>query len=359
MTSVGLIGLPGGGKSTVFQALTGHAVAPQFLGYDLKPHQAVVKIPDPRLDYLSDFYKTKSTVHAVLEFLDLPGFEPATAEAKLKNAVLGHYAKADTLALVVNCWEEFVQDEADRGIRRMLEELILLDAARIESTANTLEKQAKLKASSEIVDKFNLLTRLRGELENGVAVRQLGLSEPELKLLRDVAPMSLKPVIAVLNVADDAAALPDDQIPGLRAAQAECAAAGVEALRMPARLEAELAGLEPADAAEFMAEFGVTEPGLPRFIRAAFSTLGLITFLTASEKECRSWNLRGGSTAQQAAGTIHSDLARGFIRAETVAYQDFVEHGGETGAKAAGKYRLEGKDYGVQDGDILHIRFNV
>jgi GTP-binding protein YchF len=359
MTSVGLIGLPGSGKSTVFQALTRQSVAAQFLGYDLKPHQAVVKIPDQRLDYLSDFYKTKSTVNAVLEFMDLPGFEPASTEQKLKNAILGHYAKADTLVLVANCWEEFVQDEADKGIRRMLEELVLLDAARIESTANTLEKQARLKASAETVDKYNLLVRLRGELENGVAVRQLNLTEPELRLLRDVAPMSLKPVIAVLNVADDAAASVDGDIPGLAAAQSACAAAGVEALRMPAHLEAELAGMEPQEAAEFMAEFGVNEPGLPRFIRAAFSTLGLITFLTASEKECRSWSLRRGSTAQQAAGSIHSDLARGFIRAETVAYSDFVELGGEAGAKAGGKYRLEGKDYIVNDGDILHIRFNV
>jgi ribosome-binding ATPase YchF (GTP1/OBG family) len=133
----------------------------------------------------------------------------------------------------------------------------------------------------------------------------------------------------------------------------------VEPLRMPAGLEAELAGMEPADAAEFMAEYGVTEPALPRFIRAAYGTLGLLTFLTASDKECRSWSLRAGSTAQQAAGSIHSDLARGFIRAETVSYDDFVAHGGEAGAKSAGKYRLEGKDYMVKDGDILHIRFNV
>jgi GTP-binding protein YchF len=357
MTSVGLIGLPGSGKSTVFQALTGHSVAPQFLGYDLKPNQAVVKIPDARLDWLAEHYKTRSVVNATLEFMDLPGFDPASTEAKLKTAVLGHYAKADTLALVVNCWEEFVQDEADKGIRRMLEELVLLDAARLESTANTLEKAARLKGG-ETMDKFKLLSRLRDELENGVAVRLLGLPEAELRLIRDVAPLSLKPVIAVLNVADEAAA-PGTTVPGLAAAQAACAAAGVEAVRMPARLEAELAGMAPGEAAEFMAEFGVDEPGLPRFIRAAYSTLGLITFLTASEKECRSWSLRDGSTAQQAAGSIHSDLARGFIRAETVAYDDFVASGSEAGAKAAGKYRLEGKDYLVKDGDILHIRFNV
>ncbi len=359
MTSVGLIGLPGSGKSTVFRALTGHSVAPQFLGYDLKPNQAVIRIPDARLDWLADHYQTRSTVNATLEFMDLPGFDPASTEAKLKTAVLGHYAKADTLVLVVNSWEEFVQDEADKGVRRMLEELVLLDAARLETAAARLEKEARHKTSGEAVEKHALLERLRGELENGTALRQLGLDENELRLLRDVAPMTLKPVIAVLNVADDAAASFDADIPGLAAAQAACTAAGVESLRMPARLEAELAGLAADEAAEFMAEYGVTEPGLPRFIRAAFSTLGLITFLTASDKECRSWSLRGGSTAQQAAGSIHSDLARGFIRAETVAYDDFVASGSEAGAKAAGKYRLEGKDYLVKDGDILHIRFNV
>jgi GTP-binding protein YchF len=359
MTSIGLIGLPGSGKSTVFRALTGHSVAPQFLGYDLKPHQAMVKIPDPRLDYLAQFYKTRSQVNATLEFIDLPGFDPASAEQKLKTAVLEHYRRADALVLVVNCWEEFVQDEADKGIRRMLEELVLLDAARIESTASRLEREAKLKASAETKERFSLLTRLGQSLESGTALRQLGLDENELRLIRDVAPMTLKPVIAVLNVADDAAGLPDADVPGLAAAQVVCAEAGVEPLRMPARLEAELAGMEAGDAAEFMAEYGVAEPALPRFIRAAYGTLGLITFLTASDKECRSWSLRAGSTAQQAAGSIHSDLARGFIRAETVAYPDFVACGGEAGAKAAGKYRLEGKDYTVQDGDILHIRFNV
>ena len=358
MTKVGLFGYPGGGKSTVFQALTAQAVSPQFLGYDLKPNQAVVKIPDERLDFLSEHYNTKSKVHATLEVFDIPGFDPAFTEKKLKNAVLELYRKMDTLALVVGLFDEMAE-EAARQIRGMVEELVLLDYVIFERAVTSLEKTTRVKPDKEMKAKLELCQRIMGRLEEGEPLSRMELSADELKSLSDLAPMSIKPVIAVLNIADSDISSYPASITGMPQAIAACEELGLPHVVMSAALEAELSGMTDEDAAEYMSEFGISERALPRFIRTAYSTLSLITFLTASEKECRSWSVRRGSNAQQTAGTIHSDLARGFIRAETIAFEDFKALGGEKEAKAAGKYRLEGKEYVTQDGDIMNIRFNV
>jgi ribosome-binding ATPase len=358
MTNVGFFGLPGSGKSTVFKALTRQAVEPQFLGFDLKPHQAVVKIPDARLDRLSEYYKTRSTVHATMEFVDIPGYDPAETEAKLKTAVLEHYRRSDALALVIDLFHPASAVQAAASMRKLLDELTIMSYITAETALARLEKQARLK-DKDALPKFELVQRILKGLEDGVPVRRMELDAPERKLIREYAFLSEKPLIAVLNVADDAHALPGADIPGMEDALAVCAEEAIEPVRLSAALEAEIAGMDDAEAAEYMAEFGVTEPALPRFIRAAYSSLGLITFLTASEKECRSWSITRGMNAQQSAGVIHSDLARGFIRAETIHYDDLVQYPTEAAAKAAGKIRLEGKEYPVKDGDILHIRFNV
>ena len=359
MTSVGLFGLPGSGKSTVFTALTHQAVHPQFLGMDLKPNVAVAKIPDVRLDRLGEFYRTRSIVHATMEFVDIPGFDPASTEAKLKNAVLEHYRKCDALALIVNLFDPGAASAAAAGVNALLEELVLLGLVTTERILPRLEKAAQPKAAGEERKRLEAVQKVHEALEAGTPVRRLELEEGEHRLIREYAFLSALPVLLVLNVSEADYGSSDGVVAGLQAVLDLAAAEGLDVLRLSAALEAELASLEEQEAAEFLAEYGLSEPALPRFIRAAFDTLGLITFLTGSEKECRSWALRRGSTAQQAAGSIHSDMARGFIRAETVAWRDFEQHGGMAGAKSAGRMRLEGKDYIVQDGDILSIRFNV
>jgi GTP-binding protein YchF len=359
VTTVGFFGLPGCGKITVFHALTRQALTPQFLGYDLKPHQAVVEIPDPRLDRLEQLFAARNKVYASMEFVDIPGFDPASTETKLKNAVLEHYRKCDALALVVDLFSGGSADQAVAGARALLEELILLGLVTIERAMPRLAKAAQNKADKESGQRHALLARVQQALESGVPVRRLEFDPAEDRLLREYAFISAKPVLLVLNVADTDFTRPAAEVPGLAELEQLAADEGLECIKVCAALEAELADMEPAEAAEYMAEFGVTEASLPRFIRAAFQLLGLETFFTGSEKEVRSWPLRIGSNAQEAAGVIHTDMYRGFIRAETVAFDDLIEAGSMAAAKAAGKLRLEGKDYLVRDGDLLTIRFNV
>jgi GTP-binding protein YchF len=359
MTKVGLFGYPDGGKSTVFQALTAQSVTPQFLGYDLKPNQAMVKIPDERLDFLAEHYKTNSKVNATLEMIDIPGFDPSSTEKKLKNAILEHYRKMDTLALVVGLYDPELATEAAKEVRGMVEELVLLDYVIFERAIQNLEKTTRVKPDKEMKAKLELCRRILAQLEEGVSVRSMELSPEELRTLSDLAPMSIKPVIVVLNIPDSGIGQAQENVVGMAAAIKVCEELELPYVAMSAALEAEMASMTDEEASEYMAEFGISERALPRFIRTAFSTLGLITFLTASEKECRSWRVREGSTAQETAGVIHSDLARGFIRAETIAFDVFRELGGEKAAKAAGKYRLEGKEYITQDGDVMNIRFSV
>jgi len=360
VTCVGFFGLPGCGKSTVFHALTRQAIAPQFLGYDLKPHQAVVKNPEARLEHLAKYYKSRAVVYATMEFLDIPGIDPAQTEQKLMAAVLDHYRRVDALALVVNLFSrEQGPQAAAVGMRSLLDELLLIDLLAAEKHGGSAAKLAQLKTDRESAARRDLLARMKEQFEDGVPLRAMGLSAEEEKSVRELGWLTGKPVIAVLNVADDDLAKPDDEITGLPEVLALAEGEGIVTVRMAAALEAALVDLDSAEAAEYMAEFGVSEPALPRFIRTAYECLGLITYLTGSEKECRAWSLKRGSNAQQAAGVIHSDLARGFIRAETVAFSDFVQYKDMAAAKAAGKVRLEGKEYVVADGDILLIRFNV
>lgn len=357
MPAVGLFGAPGSGKSTVFKALTRVSAAQQFASLDLKPHQAMVKIPDPRLDKLAELVQPRGVVHAAFEFVDIPGFDPS-AERKLKTAVLEHYKRVDALALVVGLFDELAAPPA-RQLRDLLGELALLDLVTVENAHGRLEKNARLKGDMESKARMATLERVRAGLEEGRAVRRMELSDEDSKLLRELGLLTAKPVICVLNIADDDLGKPGGDVAGLDDVLAAAADEGLHTLLFAAALESALADMSAEEAAEYMAEFGVAEPSLPRFVRAAFETLGLITFFTAGEQEVRSWPLRAGSTAQQAAGSIHSDLARGFIRAETIAYDDFVATGGWTGGKSAGKVRLEGKQYIVLDGDVLLIRFNV
>jgi len=359
VTSVGFFGLPGSGKSTIFTALTRQAVEPQFLGYDLKPHQAVVRIPDPRLDALSALLKARKTVHNTVEFVDIPGFDPAGTESKLKRAVLEHYRRCDALALTVNLFDPAAAGDAGSGMRALLDELTLLDLVTVEGAAQRLEKAARLKADEDSAKRLKLLGRLHAQLEDGQPIRRAPPSDDEQRLLREYGLLSAKPVIAIFNVAEDDVARSDSGIAGMAGAWQAAEDEGLEIVRLSATMQAGLAELSDEEIAEYMAEFGVEELALPKLIRAAFDCLGLLTFFTGTEKECRAWSLRRGANAQQAAGVIHSDMARGFIRAETIAGETLVQYGGLAAARADGKVRLEGKEYIVADGDFLTIRFNV
>lgn len=359
MPSIGFFGLPGSGKSTIFSALTRQAVEPQFLSYDLKPHQAVVRIPDARLDALSALLKARKTVQNTIEFVDIPGFDPAGTEAKLKRAVLEHYRRCDALALTVNMFDPSAAPQAGPGMHALLDELILLDLVTVESAAQRLDKAARLKADDESAARLKLLTRLQQHLEEGRPVRQLELAGDEERLLREYGLLSAKPVIAVLNIAEDDIPRSDSQIPGMAGAWRAAEEKKLEIVRLSATMQAGLAELSDEEIAEYMAELGVDELALPKLIRAAYECLNLITFFTGTEKECRAWSLKRGANAQQAAGVIHSDMARGFIRAETIIGETLVQYGGLAAARADGKVRLEGKEYIVADGDFLTIRFNV
>lgn len=351
--------MPGSGKSTVFQALTCQAVQPQFLGLSFKPNQAVVKIPDKRLGKVGELWKTRNVVYATMEFIDIPGFDPADTDARLKKAVLEHYRQCDALALVVNLFDPAKAGEAAKGVQLLLDELTLLGLVMLEKVVPRLRKMAEPKTAKEERARYELICRVKDSLEEGIPLRRMELNAAEEKRLREYALLSGKGVIALLNLADGDFSKPDSEIMGLAEIMQLLQAEGIGNVRLSAQVEAELRSMETEEAAEFMAEYGITEPALDRFISEAFKVLGLKTFLTGSEKECRSWSAKSAANALECAGVIHSDMARGFIRAETVAFADLVENGGLAGAKAAGKVRLEGKEYLVKDGDILNIRFNV
>jgi GTP-binding protein YchF len=351
--------MPGAGKTTVFSALSCKPVEPQFLGFDVKPHRAMVSIPDPRLEEVGQLAKSKRTVHNTIEFVDIPGFNPAVTDRKLVTAMLEHYRRCDALALVVNLFDPAEAAQAGSGMRHLLDELVLIDLVIAEGSAHRLAKAAHLKADRESEERHKLLKRISGELEEGTPVRRMTFDEHEQKLIREYAFYSGQPVVVVANVRDGDIPKPLNEIAGMGKVLATADEEQLETVMLSATLQVELCAMEEAEALEYMAEFGVSELAVPKLIRACFESLDLITFYTATEKECRAWSLKRGSTAQEAAGTVHTDMARGFIRAETVGGDDYVQYGGLAGAKAAGKMRLEGKEYVVADGEVLYIRFNI
>lgn len=351
--------MPGTGKTTVFSALSCQKVEPQYLGFDTKPHRAMVTIPDPRLEEVGKLAKSKRTVHNTIEFVDIPGFNPAVTDRKLVTAMLEHYRRCDALALVVNLFDPAQAAGAGSGMRNLLDELVLLDLVIAEGSAHRLEKAAHLKADHESEERFKLLGRIISQLEEGTPVRRMSFDEHQQKLIREYAFFSGQPVVVVANVSDNDIPKALNEITGMGKVLSVADEEQLETVQLSATLQVELCAMEEAEALEFMAEFGVTELAVPKLIHACFESLDLITFYTATEKECRAWSLRRGGSAQEAAGVVHTDMARGFIRAETVAGDDYVQYGGLTGAKAAGKMRLEGKDYLVDDGEVLYIRFNI
>ncbi len=342
---VGLIGHRGAGKTTVFNMLTG--LQAQVGGYGGKEevHLGVIKVPDARVDKLSQVFKPKKTTYAEIRFTDFPASQNDD-ELKGNSNLITQMREVDAMALVLRDFEP----DADplRQLNDLLTEMILADLTVVEN------RRARLKKEKARPQEEALLERCAITLENEESLRNLDFSADDENLLSGFGFLSRKPVLVLFNQADDKAGQP------LSAAnQDELKRRGLDGLVLAGKVEMEVAQLDESDRAAFLKEIGIQEPARERFIRASYRLLDLISFLTTGEDEVRAWTITQGTSARKAAGKIHSDIERGFIRAEVIAYDDFVVLGSEAKCKEAGKLRLEGKDYIVQDGDIIHFRFAV
>jgi hypothetical protein len=348
-----LTGLPLSGVKTIYSAITGHVESGGLhSGASGQARLSVLKVPDPRLDLLAGIFKPRKVVPATVELTEFPGlFGGAQAESQS----MAKAREADALALVLRCFESDVAPhpagsvDAGRDLTNLLSDMALADLAVVENRLERLASSVKRRDNEDDLAEHALLSRIRGVLEEGQGVRQAPLQKEERKRLRGFGFLTAKPMLLILNIGEGQLGKEEDLT-----ASFQGRAKQVEALC--ASLEAELAQLDEAEQAEFMGDFGVDELAAPRVLAAAYRTLDLRTFLTYGEDEVRAWNVRAGETALDAAGKIHSDLARGFIRAEVIGWQDFEQHQGIKAVKAAGKFRLEGKEYVVQEGDLIIIR---
>ncbi len=363
--AVGIVGLPNVGKSTLFNALSdAGAQSENYPFCTIEPNVGVVAVPDPRMDALTRVVRPKRVVPTSIEFVDIAGLVKGASQGEgLGNQFLSHIRSVDAICHVVRCFEDDnvvhvagqVDPESDMEV--IDTELLLRDMQSVQARLERARKQSK-GGDPEEKRALDVCTRVLAAMDQGTAARALDLSDEDGAVLAPLNLLTAKPVLYVANVAEADVARADE-LDLVQRVRARAEREGARVIPISASIEAEIAALEPDEQREFLETLGLREPGLHRLIRAAYDLLGLITFFTAGEQEVRAWTIRRGTLAPQAAGKIHSDFERGFIRAETIHWQTLVELGSEAEARARGKLRSEGKDYEVQDGDVMHFRFNV
>ena len=362
--TAGIVGLPNVGKSTLFNAITkAGALAANYPFATIDPNVGIVEVPDTRLNKLTEMVEPKKTIPTTFEFTDIAGIVKGASKGEgLGNKFLSHIREVDAIRQVVRAFDdENVTHVAGRvnpldDIEVINMELVLADLESEEKRLPRIEKMARQKDKTAEME-FRILSRIKEALEEGNPVRSLDFNEEDQKYVNQAQLLTSKKMLYIANVGEDE--IGDDENDKVKTIREYAAKEDSEVIVISAKIEEEIATLDDEDKEMFLEDLGIEEPGLDRLIRTTYDLLGLSTYFTAGVQEVRAWTFRQGMTAPQCAGIIHTDFERGFIRAEVTSYDDYVEHGGEQGAKEAGKQRLEGKDYIMKDGDIVHFRFNV